>query len=88
MFSVAPAQQGHGLGNALVHEAERVARDEWHAPHMAMTVIRQRQDLIAWYERRGYRLTGETEPFPYGNERYGLPTRPDLEFVVLAKSLL
>ncbi len=50
---------------------------------MRMTVIRQRTDLIAWYGRLGFRSTGETEPFPYGDERFGRPRRPDLEFVVL-----
>jgi ribosomal protein S18 acetylase RimI-like enzyme len=87
MFSVRPGQQGQGLGRAIVAEAERIARDEWLAGRISMTVIRQRSDLIAWYERLGYRLTGETEPFPYGDKRFGIPTRPDLEFVVLAKTL-
>ncbi len=64
-----------------------MAHDELGAKHMVMTVIRQRTDLIRWYERLGYRRTGETQPFPYGDERFGLPTRPDLEFVVLAKPL-
>jgi GNAT superfamily N-acetyltransferase len=87
MFSVVPSQQGRGLGRAIVSRAEQVARYEWGATWMRMTVIRQRDDLIAWYERLGFRSTGETEPFPYGDERFGIPTRPDLEFVVLAKSL-
>jgi hypothetical protein len=52
-----------------------------------MTVIAQRVELIAWYERRGYSRTGETRPFPYGEERFGRPRRDDLHFVVLAKSL-
>ena len=52
-----------------------------------MTVINIRATLIAWYERRGYRLTGETRPFPYGDDRFGTPTRPDLAFVVLEKPL-
>ena len=52
-----------------------------------MTVISQRQDLIAWYVRRGYATTGETQPFPHGDERFGLPRRDDLEFAVLAKAL-
>jgi len=52
-----------------------------------MTVIRQRPELIAWYERRGYRLTGERRSFPYGDERFGQPNRDDLEFVVLEKTL-
>ncbi|HYK67471.1 MAG TPA: N-acetyltransferase [Streptosporangiaceae bacterium] len=87
MFSVAPALQGAGVGGQVLAEAERIARDEWVATTMVMTVIAQRDELIAWYERRGYRRTGETEPFPYGNERYGIPRRPDLVFAVLAKPL-
>jgi hypothetical protein len=54
---------------------------------MRMTVIRQREGLIAWYRRRGYEPTGETEPFPYGDERFGVPLRDDLEFVVLEKPI-
>ena len=48
----------------------------------------QRGELIAYYERRGYRRTGEERPFPYDDARFGLPTRGDLVFEVLAKSLL
>ena len=87
MFSVQPLQQGEGVGRQLLAEAERIARDDWAATTMIMTVIAQRAELIAWYERRGYRRTGETEPFPYGNARYGIPRRPDLVFAVLAKPL-
>ena len=52
-----------------------------------MTVIVQRPELIAWYERRGYALTGERRPFPYDDERFGDPRRTDLEFAVLEKRL-
>jgi GNAT superfamily N-acetyltransferase len=86
MFAVRPDGQGRGRGGAILAEAERIAR-EWGADTLTMTVIRQRDDLIAWYERRGYRRTGQTRPFPYGDPRYGLPTRSDLEFIVLAKPL-
>ncbi len=87
MFSVDPTLQGGGVGNATLVECERIAREEWHCRAVNMTVIRQRDELIAWYERRGYRRTGETKPFPYGDERFGIPRRPDLEFIVLAKPL-
>ena len=87
MFSVQLLQQGEGVGRQLLAEAERIARDDWAATTMIMTVIAQRTELIAWYERRGYHRTGETEPFPYGNERYGVPRRPDLVFAVLTKPL-
>jgi hypothetical protein len=52
-----------------------------------MTVIGQRTDLIEWYARRGYAPTGEQRPFPYGDERFGIPLRDDLVFVVLVKPL-
>lgn len=68
-------------------EAERLACEEWGAVTMIMTVLVQRLDLIAWYQRRGYRLTGRSGPFPYGEERFGTPRRPDLSFVKLAKRL-
>ena len=38
-------------------------------------------------ERLGYRLTGDTLPFPYGNPRFGLPKRDDLYFVVMERGL-
>jgi ribosomal protein S18 acetylase RimI-like enzyme len=87
MFSVQPTGQGQGVGRQVLAEAERIARDEWGATTMIMTVLAQRSELIAWYERRGYRRTGELRPFPYGDERYGIPRRPDLIFAVLAKPL-
>ncbi|MEU3752619.1 GNAT family N-acetyltransferase [Streptomyces olivoreticuli] len=87
MFAVRPAMQGAGLGKVVIAEAERVVRAEWGAREMHMTVIRQREDLIAWYERRGYRRTGRMTPFPYGDERFGIPQRDDLEFELLVKEL-
>lgn len=87
MFAVVPMLQGSGIGKAVLAAAERWVHEQWNATRMEMTVLAQRADLIAWYERRGYRRTGETEPFPYDDVRFGLPRRPDLHFIVLAKDL-
>jgi ribosomal protein S18 acetylase RimI-like enzyme len=87
MFAVRPGSQGQGWGRQVLAEAERLARHEWHAARVVMTVIAQRADLIAWYQRRGYHRTGESRPFPYGDERFGIPRRADLSFIVLAKPL-
>ncbi|TWI09499.1 GNAT family N-acetyltransferase [Aerolutibacter ruishenii] len=87
MFSVSPTLQGGGIGKALMAEAERVVRDEWQLPVMRMTVIDIRDELIAFYERRGYVRTGIKKPFPYGDARFGEPKRDDLRFEVLEKSL-
>ncbi|MFI6982304.1 GNAT family N-acetyltransferase [Embleya sp. NPDC050154] len=87
MFAIRPGRQGGGLGRSLLAEAERVAVRLWGAERMQMTVIRQREELIAWYERRGFARTGVLSPFPYGNERFGRPLRDDLEFELLTKDL-
>ena len=86
LLSVWPDGQARGVGRSLVEHAEHLARDA-QARRIWMTVIRQRRELIAWYARRGYHPTGETQPFPYGDPRFGVPKRPDLEFVVLEKRL-
>lgn len=87
MFAVRPALQRGGLGSRLLAECERVAREEWALQLMRMTVIDLREPLIAWYGRRGYRRTGIHKPFPYGDERFGVPQRDDLRFEVLEKRL-
>lgn len=87
MFAVNPDMQAGGVGRALLSEAERVAQESWRVPVMWMAVIEQRIELIAWYERRGYALTGETGAFPYGQPRFGIPRRDDLRFVYLSKPL-
>lgn len=87
MFSVRPELQGSGIGKRLLAEAERIARDDWRLPAMRMTVIDIRDELIAFYERRGYRRTGVKKPFPYGDPRFGIPRRDDLRFEVLEKAL-
>ncbi|OYX13839.1 GNAT family N-acetyltransferase [Brevundimonas diminuta] len=87
LLTVDPRRQAGGLGRWLIAAAEAEAIDRFGATRMEMTVIRQRVELIAWYERRGYLLTGETRPFPLDDERFGLPQTRELEFVVLEKAL-
>jgi len=87
MFAVRPDLQGGGVGKAVIAEAERIARDDWALPAMRMTVIDVRESLIAFYQRRGYARTGIHKPFPYGDERFGIPLRDDLRFEVLEKPL-
>lgn len=84
MFSVRPARQGGGLGKRLLAEAEKTARETWNCRSMKMTVISIRDELIAFYERRGYRRTA-TEPFPF--DQHPHVRRNDFHFVVLSKTL-
>lgn len=87
MFAVRPGLQGGGLGKEILAEAERRARESWGVKEMRMTVVNVREELIAYYVRRGYRRTGELSPFPYGDERFGVPLRDDLAFELLVKPL-
>ncbi|MEU7601680.1 GNAT family N-acetyltransferase [Streptomyces sp. NPDC041003] len=87
MFAVRPGLQGAGLGKEILAEAERRARETWEAKEMRMTVVNVREELIAYYVRRGYARTGELSPFPYGDERFGVPLRDDLAFELLVKAL-
>ncbi|WP_313217480.1 GNAT family N-acetyltransferase [Stenotrophomonas sp.] len=87
MFSVDPTQQGGGVGKQVMLAAEAHAAREWGVSVMQMTVIDIRDELIAFYERRGYQRTGIKKPFPYGDERFGIPKRDDLRFEILEKPL-
>lgn len=86
MFAVRPGLQARGVGSVLLRAAEDRAR-ALDLDRVEMTVLSGRSELLAYYARRGYVATGETRPFPYGDARFGLPRRDDLEFVVLAKPL-
>ncbi len=86
MLTVDPEMQANGLGRRILDQAENVARGSG-ATKMTMCVINQRNELISWYERRGYKRTGLTGAFPYNNAKFGLPKRNDLYFSYFEKNL-
>lgn len=83
MFAVDPAMRLRGYGRRVLAEAEKGAREAWRAHAMVMTVINVRRELIAWYQRRGYRLTGARLPFPFAMDS-GETTR-DFDLVEMRK---
>jgi len=85
LLSVDPRRQAGGLGRQLIAAAEQAAVTDFGAHLIEMTAIKQRAELIAYYNRRGYSPTGEERPFPLTDERFGLPRTSELVFVVLAK---
>lgn len=84
LFTIDPALQRQHLGRALLSAAEGFAKERG-ARCIRMGVLNVRDALIAWYERRGYSRTGKTEPFPYGDNRFGKPLRDNLVFTILEK---
>jgi GNAT superfamily N-acetyltransferase len=85
MLTVLPTLQGKGLGGQLLEEAEAFA-DFWGCKEIYMTVIEQRKELLEWYQGRGYKLSGETKPFPTDDPRFGIPKVEGLQFVILTKN--
>jgi len=86
MLSVAPTIQGKGIGKKLLNAGEDYAKSIG-INTMIMTVISIRKELIDWYVRHGYQLTGERKPFVVPDTRWGIP-KQELEFVVLEKKLI
>ena len=86
MFAVNPTARAAGgqagAGRGRAYRARAVA-----LPMDGHDRIVQRDELIAWYERRGYARTGQYRPFPDGDERFGVPRRDDLRFELLGKPL-
>lgn len=87
MVTVDPDLQAQGVGKHLLAAAERHAGEQFGATRIEMQVFSTRRELIAFYERRGYRPTGERRPFPYEEAPEAGALRDDLEFVVLEKRL-
>jgi GNAT superfamily N-acetyltransferase len=87
MLTVEPSLQGGGTGKRLLAEAEAYARQSLGATRMEMQVFARRRELLAFYDRRGYRPTGERRSFPYEEWPQAGALFDDLEFVVLDKPL-
>lgn len=86
MLVTRPDLQGLGIGKHLMQAAEALVQEEWGVRKMEMTVITVRSELLAFYERRGYRRTGIIKPFPT-DVRFGIPRVENLQFEVLEKEL-
>ncbi|GAA4496155.1 GNAT family N-acetyltransferase [Hymenobacter ginsengisoli] len=84
MLAVAPEAQAHGLGRQLLGAAEAHAR-QLGCASIQMSVLELRPELLAWYERQGYRRTGASEPFP-ATTRFGRPRQP-LTLLALEKAI-
>lgn len=85
MLSVRPDRQGKGIGKILLEAAEAHAKQQ-HCSKIYMTVISIRKELVDWYLRHGYELTGEKKPFVLPDISWGIP-KQELEFVVLEKQI-
>lgn len=86
MLAVSPPLQGRGIGKQLLEAAEQAAQETWAVNKSVMSVIASRSELIAFYERRGYRRTGVSKAFPVNPELW-TPKVAGLRLEILEKVL-
>jgi ribosomal protein S18 acetylase RimI-like enzyme len=86
MLTVNPDLQNKGIGKRLLDFAEAHAKN-LNLNAVEMTVIATRQELIAYYNRKGYLDTEKREAFSNELNRQVIEGAPALEFVVLEKKL-
>jgi ribosomal protein S18 acetylase RimI-like enzyme len=84
MLTVDPELQAAGLGRRMLRLSEDYARSAG-CLKIRLTVITAREELINWYERRGYSQTPERLPFP-DDPRFGIP-KQQLQFLVMERVL-
>lgn len=84
MLTVKPELQGKGIGAKLMAASELHAK-QLGCNKISMTVITVRDTLISYYQRKGYKATGEKKPFP-SDPKFGIPKQP-LEFLVMEKAI-
>lgn len=86
MLAVNPLLQGRGVGKQLLEAAELTAQQTWAVSKLVMDVITCRNELVEFYERRGYRRTGISKAFPVNPELW-IPKVADLRLEMLEKVL-
>lgn len=87
MLSVDVNYQTYGLGKILIERSESFVKEKYGCGEMKMKVIGVRKELLEYYFRRGYKLTGEREDFILDEDTFGKPIVKGLYFEILSKML-
>lgn len=67
MLAVQPSLQNAGLGKIMLAHAETCAVHLFNPQRLLMHVVEARQELVDFYTRRGYALSGKTSAYPSGD---------------------
>jgi len=85
MLATNPAMQAQGIGKQMLLHAEAYAIEHYDASVLKMSVLSSRPELLAFYERRGYVLTGQVEEYPL-SAGVGQPMVTGIKVFSLAKA--
>jgi len=84
-FAVLPSYQNMGIGKQVLSQAEEYAANQFKAKELILVVVSQRQELIEYYERRGYKRTGQISKYPV-HLNVGIPIIEGLTIEYLSKN--
>ncbi|OJU70191.1 MAG: GNAT family N-acetyltransferase [Acinetobacter sp. 39-4] len=85
-FAIDSSVQNLGYGKQMLNYVEAyVAQNCSKVRHLIMYVLDVRIELMAYYQRRGYQITGRTEPYPVGAS-VGQPLVP-IQLIEMEKAI-
>lgn len=87
LFAVAPNKQAKGIGKQVLQFAEQYSINNFTFDKFVMVVVSQREELISYYERRGYTRVGKIKQYPT-NLNVGIPKVENLTIEYLEKNKL
>ena len=86
-FAIDSSIQNLGYGKQMLNYVEvYVAQSCSEVRDLIMYVLDVRSELIAYYQRRGYQITGHTEPYPV-NANVGQPLVP-IQLIEMKKAII
>ena len=84
MLATHPAEQNSGIGRKMLIAAEAYAATHFAPKRLMMAVLSSRPELLSFYQRRGYQLTGKVSQYPV-DAGVGIPLMNDLHVLELCK---
>lgn len=84
MLATLPAQQTVGVGKKVLMAAEAIAMEHFAPKRLMMSVLSSRPELLSFYQRRGYQLTGQVNDYPR-EASVGTPLLTELQLLELRK---
>lgn len=84
MLATHPSEQNSGMGKKMLMAAESYATAHFAPKRLMMSVLSSRAELLSFYQRRGYQLTGQTSDYPL-EAGVGTPLMNDLRVLELSK---
>ena len=86
LLAVSPKLQGAGIGKQMLQHAEVLAIEKFRSTKLILGVVSNRNELAAFYVRRGYEKTDAISDYP-ATAGVGMPLRAGLKVEMYEKSV-